>query len=122
MVMTPPQVHINVDVLLSAGIFPIRTVGEPGFHGAVVTGIQGIGVKTPEAAEVAEATVGFARLEHTPNGMIVTNGRLSMIVAAGVIVFTILDGKTLRVEGAAPKEHCSVAPIHTCVGISVLSR
>lgn len=46
------------------------TVGEPGIQGAVVTGMQGIGVKTPNAAAVAEATVGFAGDEHMPKGRI----------------------------------------------------
>lgn len=31
-----------------------------GAHGAVMTGMQGMGVRTPYAAAVAEATVGFA--------------------------------------------------------------
>ncbi len=60
--MTPPQLHINWLVLVSAGIFPIKTVGEPGTQGAGVTGTQGIGVKTPLAAAVADATVGLATL------------------------------------------------------------
>ena len=42
-----------MDELFSAGILPINTVGEPGAHGAAVTGIQGIGVSTPSAAAVA---------------------------------------------------------------------
>lgn len=57
-------------MLLRAGKGPMVTVGEPGIQGAVVTGIQGIGVKTPNAAAVAEATVGFARDVHMPKGRI----------------------------------------------------
>lgn len=41
MVMTPPHVHMHLDVALSAGEFPIKIVGDPGAHGADVTGIQG---------------------------------------------------------------------------------
>ncbi len=59
MVMTPPQLHINWHVLVNAGIFPTKTVAEPGVHGAGVTGTQGIGVNTPLAAAVADATVGL---------------------------------------------------------------
>jgi hypothetical protein len=36
--------------------------------------MHGIGVKTPNAAEVAAATAGFAIDMHTPNGMIFTKG------------------------------------------------
>lgn len=41
MVMTPPHVHMHLDVAVSAGVLPMRTVGDPGAHGADVTGIQG---------------------------------------------------------------------------------
>jgi hypothetical protein len=58
---------MHFDELLSAGIDPIRTVGEPGTQGAVVAGTQGIGVSTPLAAAVADATVGFATELHIPN-------------------------------------------------------
>ena len=62
MEITPPQLHMHFDELLSAGMFSTRTVGEPGAHGADVAGMHGIGVSTPSAADVAAATVGFARL------------------------------------------------------------
>ncbi len=39
----------------------MRTVGEPGIHGAVVFGMHGMGVSTPLAADVADATVGLAK-------------------------------------------------------------
>jgi hypothetical protein len=55
----PPQVHIHFALLMSAGIF-ITFTCPPGLHGAVITGIHGIGVRTPIAAAVAEATCGFA--------------------------------------------------------------
>jgi hypothetical protein len=48
--------HINRQLLSKAGLWPIMTVGAPGDQGAVVTGIQGWGVNTPNAADVAEAT------------------------------------------------------------------
>lgn len=66
----PPQVHISFELLLSAGIPAIITVGEPGIHGAAVTGMQGMGVSTPIAAAVAAATVGFAGEVHMAKGMI----------------------------------------------------
>ncbi len=69
-------------------MLPINTVGVPTTQGATVTGIQGIGVSTPKAATVAAATVGFARLVHTPNGKILSNGISSTILAAGISTST----------------------------------
>jgi hypothetical protein len=100
-------------VSLSAGMFASNTVGEPGTQGAGVTGIHGIGVRTPSAAAVADATVGFASEEHTPNGRMFVIGMLSMMLAAGVPVRTEFCGNTTRLDGAAPKLHCSNAPMQT---------
>jgi len=52
--------HINLDELLRVGIFPSSCVGEPGIQGAMVMGMQGMGVKAPKAAAVAAMTMGFA--------------------------------------------------------------
>src|SRR5262245_53717147 len=116
--MTPPQLQISFDVLLSAGMLPISTFGEPGTHGDAVAGTHGIGVRTPSAAAVAAATVGFASELHTPNGMMLSSGTLSMIVAAGVPVSTLLAGSTTKLLGAAPKLHCNVAPKQTWMAIT----
>ena len=110
--------HINLEVSLSAGIFASRTVGDPGAHGAGVTGTHGIGVSTPRAAVVAAATVGFASEEHMPNGMMFVIGILSMMLAAGVPVNTAFVGSTTRLDGAAPKLHCNIAPMQTRFAIS----
>ena len=83
MEITPPHRHVHLLVLLSAGMLSMSTVGEPGAHGARVFGMHGMGVKTPSAAEVAAATVGFAGLMHIPNGRILSIGTWSMILAAG---------------------------------------
>jgi hypothetical protein len=72
--MTPAHMQLHVDVAERAGFPPIETVGEPGAQGVVVTGMHGCGVRTPCAAEVADATWGFARLEHMPNGAMFTFG------------------------------------------------
>lgn len=88
---------------------PTRTVGLPGAHGATVTGMQGIGVKTPNAAAVAAATVGLARLEHMPNGMMFIKGLLSMMLAAGITAIVRLIGGTFKTEGATPKLHIVTA-------------
>jgi hypothetical protein len=66
-----------------------------------------MGVKTPSAAAVAAATVGFAGLEHIPK----VGNTLSIMVAAScppIIVFCC--EVTISVAGVAPKEH-----IHTAV-------
>lgn len=72
--ITPAQLHIHLHVLFNAGFPPTNTVGDPGAHGAAITGIQGIGVKTPMAADVAAATCGFAIEVHIPKGIMFTIG------------------------------------------------
>jgi len=72
--IVPPYVQTNCDVFVNAGYPPSKTFGLPGAHGAGVFGIQGIGVRTPSAAAVADATVGFAIDVHIPNGGIFTIG------------------------------------------------
>lgn len=112
-VMTPPQLHMQVHVLLSAGIPPIMQVADPGVQGEVVTGMQGIGVNTPNAAAVADATVGLAMDMHIPKGGIFVMGMKSMMLAAGVVALTLLAGNTLSADGAIPKEHIITAPAVT---------
>jgi hypothetical protein len=117
--ITPPQLHISFDVWLRAGYPPISTVGLPGAHGAESNGMQGIGVKTPRAAAVAAATCGLDGQLHIPKTGMFTNGLLSMIVARGVLLITLFAGSTIKVPGAAPKEHCKTEfpqihiPIHS---------
>ena len=103
-----------MDVSFKDGILPIMTVGAPGVHGAGVTGTHGTGVRTPAAAEVAEATAGLARLWHIPKGIIFTIGIWSMMLAAGMFATNVwLVGNTFSVDGATPKLHCNIAPEHT---------
>lgn len=104
---------MSFELLFKAGKFAKSTVGEPGAHGAAIAGIHGIGVNTPSAAAVAEATVGFANELHIPNGRTFTIGTLSMILAAGIVLTTLLFGSTIRQDGAAPKLHWSCAPPQT---------
>lgn len=111
--ITPPHIHISFELLFNAGKFAKSTVGEPGTQGAEMAGIHGIGVNTPSAAAVAEATVGFAIELHIPKGRIFTNGTLSIIFAAGIVLITLLLGSTIRQDGAAPKLHWSCAPPQT---------
>jgi len=94
-------------------MLPTKAVADPGTHGAGITGMHGMGVNTPSAAAVAAATVGFAGEVHMPNGRIFTIGLLSIMFASGTPVIVRLCGKTIRVLGAKPKLHWSVAPMHT---------
>jgi hypothetical protein len=109
---------MSVEVSFRAGIFPSITIDAPGAQGATVAGIHGIGASTPMAAEVAEATIGLARLVHIPNGMILTRGLLSMILAAGMLAVNIrFVGKTISELAARPKLHCRTAPEQTCMAM-----
>src|SRR6516225_9623207 len=113
-VMTPAQMHISWEVLSSVGILPSSTVGAPGTQGAGVFGMQGMGVKTPRAAAVADATVGLARDMHMPKGMMLVRGMWSMMLASGTsLVRTLFVGRTTRELGAIPNVHIIMAPIHT---------
>lgn len=105
--------QFKVEASLSAGILPISTVGQPGAQGAGVIGRQGMGVSTPNAAAVAALTIGLAIELHMAKGGILRNGMLSIILAAGMVASTRLLGRTIMVEGAAPKLHCIMAPLQT---------
>jgi hypothetical protein len=108
--------------LFSAGIFPIRTVGAPTIQVPAGTGTHGIGVNTPSAAAVAAATAGFDGLMHTPNGGTFTIGAQSMMVAAGTPPTMVrFAGNTISELGAAPKLHCSDAPMQAQIAMAALS-
>ena len=67
--IVPPHIHINVELSLRAGWPATSTVEAPGDQGAVVSGMQGMGVNTPSAAAVAATTVGFDSEVHITKGM-----------------------------------------------------
>lgn len=116
--MTPAHMHMSVDVLSSVGMSASSTVGAPGTQGATVIGMHGIGVRTPMAAAVAAATIGFAGDMHTPNGMMFTIGILSMMLASGIsLVKTMFVGRTTSELGAIPMVHIIIAPMQTCIAI-----
>ena len=113
--------QFNLEVSFRVGMFARWTVGQPGAQGAGVTGTHGMGVRTPRAADVADATVGLARDVHIPKGMILTMGTLSRMFAAGILLDIVrLAGKTTKVLGANPKLHCRVAPDTTCIDMQLL--
>src|SRR3546814_16666397 len=103
--------HMHLQVLSSVGRLPSSTVGAPGTHGDVVAGMQGIGVSTPIAAEVAAATVGFATEVHMPNGLMFSIGTWSMIVAAVWLLDRVrLPGSPPPPDASPPTLHSSPAP------------
>jgi hypothetical protein len=116
--ITPAQLHISLELSFRAGKLAIITVGQPGAHGAAITGVQGCGVSAPIAAAVAAATIGFAMLLHIPKGAIFAPGLLSIIVAIGIFDCTLLFGGTFKVEGAAPNVHFNIAPPETHLPIT----
>lgn len=117
--MTPPHVHIHLALLIRDGIFITFTI-PGGAHGAVMTGTQGIGVNTPIAADVAEATVGLANDWHMPKGIIFVMGIMSIIFAISIFPHLGRNGTvTISDDGAIPKLHCSIAPIQTKFPIAI---
>ena len=113
MEMTPPQAHMSLEELFSAGNLFTKTVGAPGAQGATVLGTQGAGVKTTGGGRLV---AGFNTLLHMPNGIILLLGLKSMIVAIACEVLTVLGGR-VSVDGATPKVHCSIAPPQTHIAI-----
>jgi hypothetical protein len=115
--ITPPQAQLQTAVSGNAGKLFIWTFDAPGFQGLSITGIQGIGVKTPNAAAVAVATAGLAMEVHIPKDGMLIMGAKSIIVAANFPVTMTGEplGMTIKELGAAPKgTHCKDAPIQTC--------
>jgi hypothetical protein len=111
-VIMPPQAQLHIAPCATAGVPPIKVVALGGFHGPTGAGTHGIGVKTPRAAAVAEATIGFDRLVHIPNGGMLTSGTMSAIVAAGLpSISTRRIGSTLSGAGEIPNEQsiCALA-------------
>ncbi len=68
--------------LVRHGMPPMRVVPE-GSHVPAGAGTHGMGVSTPRAAAVAEATCGLAMEVHIPHGITFAMGAESWIVAAG---------------------------------------
>lgn len=82
------------------------TLGTGFSHGPAGTGTQGMGVSTPRAAAVAEATVGLLRLLHIPKGGMLTAGAVSVMTPAGRPLITTLGmGRALNDAGTEPKGH-----------------
>jgi hypothetical protein len=116
--ITPPQVHINFDILSSAGALQSMTVGAPATQGEKVAGMHGCGVRTPIAAAVAAATWGLDGDMHAPNGGILAVGLWSRILAATILLVITVFGVGIKLLGAMPKLHFIIAPMQVCIAIS----
>ena len=80
--------------------------------------MHGCGVSTPSAAAVAAATWGLDGLMHRPNGMMLSIGTWSWMVAFGCRATIVrLIGSTIRLDGDEPNVHIVCAPFTTCSGI-----
>jgi len=116
--MIPVHAQLHVELTVSAFFSRIITTVDPWDHGAVTTGMQGIGVRTPCAAAVALATCGFACVVHIPNGAMFTDGWKSVTVAIGFSSPSVRSvGSTESDDGDVPWLHRSVAPWTTSFGI-----
>jgi hypothetical protein len=121
-VITPPQAQLHMHVSLTAGTPLMVTLVEPGDHGPLITGMQGCGVRTPSAADVAAATWGFDGVMHIPNGGMFAMGAMSVILAAGrPPAVTVGEGTTSEL-GATPNEHIIAAPFTTSFGMPGVSH
>lgn len=115
----PPHVHIHLLLSVSAGMFITFTWALPGAHGVVITGTHGIGVSTPIAADVAEATVGLDKDWHIPNVGMFVPGIMSIVVAISILPHLGRRGTvTTKAVGVIPKLHWSIAPIVTNLPIT----
>ena len=112
-VITPAQAQFRVDVLFRAGVPATSTVGAPGFQGPTGTGMHGMGVKTPKAAAVADATIGLAMLMQEPNGGMFIMGTKSMMLPAGMLPVITILGVATKLDGAIPMAHFIMAPVQT---------
>lgn len=91
----------------------MSTVGTPGTQGAGNTGTQGIGVRTPSAAAVAAATVGFDGVVHMPKGSTFIIGTLSVMTPATRLLVSTGRGVALKTDGAMPKLQFIIAVVQT---------
>jgi hypothetical protein len=104
-----------VDANSTHGIAFTVTLEEPGAHGAEMTGTQGWGASTPEAAAVAAATCGLVGLTHNPNDPMLAVG-LKSVTTANVVVAEAGPGSAVNTAGNVPIVQAIADPLVTaCV-------
>ena len=120
----PPQAQVHLDSIDAAGMPITVTLAAGGAQGAGTTGMQGIGVSTPIAADVAAETCGFDIDVHIAKGMMLVIGTIMFVVRTGMFIeLAWFIGTTDTGDGAVPNEHWQVVPCVTSIGMAVhLSR
>ena len=114
MVICPAYAQTILQSCVRAGLPFKSTVCCVGIQVPAGTGLQGWGVRTPIAAEVADATCGFVRVVHIPKGPTLVIAAQSCIVAPGLPPIMTKDcDVTFNGAGAVPKEHMQFAPTIT---------
>lgn len=106
--ITPPHAQLHCEESSSTGAPPIVTPEDPGVQG-LSTGKHGCG------ARLAAATCGLAGELHRPNGGTLL-AALSVTTPAAAVADTSTP-EAAKVDGAAPNEHASNAPVDTWLGI-----
>jgi hypothetical protein len=122
---------LHAEVWLNAGT-PATEVVDGGAQGPVGKGTQGAGENTPNFAAVAAWTAGLAGDEHSPKGLRLVVGTMSVTTASGAtggstdgaaVAGCVGEGSTVSGVGVAPKLHLTIAPLATSRGIaSTLDR
>jgi hypothetical protein len=120
--IVPAHRHDSVALSHSVGMPASSTVVEPGTQGEGVAGTQGIGVNTPDAAEVADATTGLASERHMPNEVTLTIGTWSATLAHARCAPSTVRGVGSREPGATPIVQRSVAPVQAMKGIVTTAK
>ena len=106
--------QLHIEVLSSASLLAICTAVAPGLHGDDVAGMQGCGVNTPIAADVAAATCGFdglyahAERPDVERRDVVLDGRLGLLAGRGTI-----ERQYQSTAGLLPKVQANCAPLTT---------
>lgn len=112
--MTPPYTQRQVLDFRSAGCPFISTSFLPPIQGNGVLGTQGMGVRCPWFAAVAEPVAGNATVWHLPKGAMLRIGTWSLILPWGCPVSqTVRSGNTVSVAILSPHEHLMRALEHT---------
>ena len=111
--------QLQVQPSCRAGMLPMSVPVAPGADGATVLGTQGAGVGVPRAAAVAAATAGLDGVMHMPKVGMLTRGLWSMMLAAGgPPASVLLAGSTIRLAGATPKLHITIAAATISLGMT----
>jgi len=108
--ITPPKAQGKMELSTKTGLVKQITFGFVGIHMPAGEGIHGPGVRTPKAAAVSAAVVGFKRLLQSPNGAIFINGAQSRQLAIGPVGPRTVLGVIIIGVGIIPIGQLSNAP------------